>query len=99
MKIQMFAILDKMKPNTKYIRGLNLAVVNNTTVQVTRLPLKRELPKVGDDLLFPAWTDKGFVYIVQCYGLLTTSDHQLYRVTPLKMPFGFLIPFITISHT
>jgi hypothetical protein len=30
-------------------------------------------------------------YIVQCYGSLTTSDHQLYNVTPLKKPFGLLI--------
>jgi hypothetical protein len=39
------------------------------------------------------------------FGYLTTSDHQLYRVTPLKTPFGLLICFIynltrvtTITH-
>jgi hypothetical protein len=37
--------------------------------------------------------------IVQCYGYLTTSDHQLYRVTPLKTPFGsMLLLFQSQSH-
>jgi hypothetical protein len=38
-------------------------------------------------------------------GHLTTSDHQLYRVTPLKTPFELLIPLLqsqshvtTITH-
>jgi hypothetical protein len=35
----MFAILDKAKPDTGNTRGLNLAAVKRTTVQVTRLPL------------------------------------------------------------
>jgi hypothetical protein len=37
--------------------------------------------------------------IVQCYGYLTSSNHQLYRVTPLKTPFGLLSYLITISIT
>jgi hypothetical protein len=36
---KMFAILDKAKPDIGSIRGLNLAAVKHTTVQVTRLPL------------------------------------------------------------
>jgi hypothetical protein len=35
----MFAILDKAKPDTENTRGLNLAAVRRTTVQVTSLPL------------------------------------------------------------
>jgi hypothetical protein len=31
--------LDNAKPNTENIRGLNLAAVKRTTVQVTELPL------------------------------------------------------------
>jgi hypothetical protein len=31
--------LNKAKPVTENIRGLNLAAVKHTTVQVTRLPL------------------------------------------------------------
>jgi hypothetical protein len=31
--------LDKARPFTENIRGLNLAAVKHTTVQVTRLPL------------------------------------------------------------
>jgi hypothetical protein len=31
--------LEKAKPVTENTRGLNLAVVKHTTVQVTRLPL------------------------------------------------------------
>jgi hypothetical protein len=31
--------LDKAEPGTENIRGLNLAAVKRTTVQVTRLPL------------------------------------------------------------
>jgi hypothetical protein len=34
----MFAALDKVKPDTENGRGLNLAVVKLTTVQVTKLP-------------------------------------------------------------
>jgi hypothetical protein len=39
MITKMFAPLDKAKPVTENIRGLNLAAVKYTTVQVTRLPL------------------------------------------------------------
>jgi hypothetical protein len=39
MKMQMFATMGKVKPDTGNIRGLNLAAVKYTTVQVTRLPL------------------------------------------------------------
>jgi hypothetical protein len=39
MKIKMFAILVKAKPDTESTRGLNLVAVSHTTVQVTRLPL------------------------------------------------------------
>jgi hypothetical protein len=38
-----FAILDKAKPDTENIRGLNLEVDIFTTAQVSRLPLSREL--------------------------------------------------------
>jgi hypothetical protein len=36
---KMFAPLDKPMPVTENIRGLNLAAVKHTTVQVTRLSL------------------------------------------------------------
>jgi hypothetical protein len=39
MKMQLFATLDKAKPDTENIRGLNLAAVMCMTVQVTRLSL------------------------------------------------------------
>jgi hypothetical protein len=39
MKMQMFATLYKANLGTGNIRGLNLAVVKRTTVQVTRLLL------------------------------------------------------------
>jgi hypothetical protein len=32
-------------------------------------------------------------------GYLIPSDHQLYRVTPLKTPFGLLIPILQSSPT
>jgi hypothetical protein len=34
-----FEVLDKAKPDIENIRGLNLAVVKLTSVQVTKLPL------------------------------------------------------------
>jgi hypothetical protein len=37
--MQIFAILDKAKPNKESIRDLNLAAVMHTTVQMTKLPL------------------------------------------------------------
>jgi hypothetical protein len=52
MKMKMFATLDKAKPNTGNVRGLNLAAFKHTTVQMTRLPLQRKLLKLGHDLLY-----------------------------------------------
>jgi hypothetical protein len=43
----MFAVEDKAKPGIEYIRGLNLAVVKLTTVQVTRQPLQHKICKMG----------------------------------------------------
>jgi hypothetical protein len=37
--LNIFATLDEAKPETENVRGLNLAAVKHTTVQVTRLPL------------------------------------------------------------
>jgi hypothetical protein len=37
--------------------------------------------------------------IVQCWGSLICSDHQLYNVTPLKTPFGLVIPLFIIPIT
>jgi hypothetical protein len=37
MITKMFVILDKVKPGIESIRGLKLAVVKHTTVQVTGL--------------------------------------------------------------
>jgi hypothetical protein len=39
MRMDMFAAKDKAKPDIENIRGLNLAVVKLTIVQVTKLPL------------------------------------------------------------
>jgi hypothetical protein len=39
MITNMFAVYDKVKPDTENIRGLILAMVKLTTVQVTKLPL------------------------------------------------------------
>jgi hypothetical protein len=39
MRMNMFAIEDKAKPDIENIRGLNLAVVKITTFQATKLPL------------------------------------------------------------
>jgi hypothetical protein len=36
IKMKMFATLEKVNTNTGNIRGLNLAAVKHTTVQVTR---------------------------------------------------------------
>jgi hypothetical protein len=35
MKINIFEILDKAKPNTESIKGINLAAVKRMTVKVT----------------------------------------------------------------
>jgi hypothetical protein len=39
MRMNMFAVLDKVKPDVENIRGLKLAIVKLTTVQVTKQPL------------------------------------------------------------
>jgi hypothetical protein len=43
VSVELFSICDKAKPDTGDIRGLNLAAVMFMTVQVSRLPLWREL--------------------------------------------------------
>jgi hypothetical protein len=43
IKMRMFATLDKAKPDTENIRGLNLAAVMCMTVQVSRLSLQCKL--------------------------------------------------------
>jgi hypothetical protein len=37
MKMKMYVILDKAKPHTENIKGLNLAAAIHTTVQAFRL--------------------------------------------------------------
>jgi hypothetical protein len=39
MRINMFAVYEKVKPGTGNIRGLNLAAVMHTTIGMTKLPL------------------------------------------------------------
>jgi hypothetical protein len=39
LKMQMPAILGKVKPDTENVRGLNLAAVKHTTLQASRLLL------------------------------------------------------------
>jgi hypothetical protein len=39
MRMNVFAVLDKAKPDTENIIGLNLAAVKRTAVQVTEQPL------------------------------------------------------------
>jgi hypothetical protein len=63
----MFAILDKAKCDVENIRGLNLAAVRHTTVQVIRLLLWRKLLEIGHNLLYLACTDRGPVNIVYIF--------------------------------
>jgi hypothetical protein len=51
-KMQIFAILDKAKPDTENVRGLNMDAVRRMTVQVTRLLLRCETLRIGHDLLY-----------------------------------------------
>jgi hypothetical protein len=43
----MFTASGKAKPDTENRGGLNLATVKLTTVQVTKLPLKHKVNKIG----------------------------------------------------
>jgi hypothetical protein len=70
MKMQMFAILDKVKSGSKHVKSLNYAAVKRTTVQVTRLPLQRELFKTGYNLFQPGLTESLYVlYIYVSYSI------------------------------
>jgi hypothetical protein len=46
MRINFFAAQDKKKPDTENIRGLNLAAVKLTTVEVAKLPLQHKINKI-----------------------------------------------------
>jgi hypothetical protein len=67
MKIEMFATMDKAKPDTGRITGLDLAVAKHSTVRVTGLPLWRKLLKIRYNLLYCAWTDRGILCIVHSF--------------------------------
>jgi hypothetical protein len=56
----MFSILNKAKPDIENIRDLNLAVVKHMAVQVIKLVLQPKLPLIGHNLLYRAWTKRGF---------------------------------------
>jgi hypothetical protein len=43
----MFVVSDKAKPDIENKRGLNLTTIKLKTVQVTKLPLKRKIRKIG----------------------------------------------------
>jgi hypothetical protein len=65
----MFTTLDKAKPDTENIRGLNLAVARHMTVQVIKLVFQPELPLIGHNLLYQAWTKRGQIYVLYIYEL------------------------------
>jgi hypothetical protein len=44
--------LDKAKPDAGNMKGLNLAAVKHTTVQVTILPLCLRILRIGHNLLY-----------------------------------------------
>jgi hypothetical protein len=52
MIMKMLAILDREKPDTENIRGLNLAAVRRTTVQVTRLLFWGKLLEIEHNPLY-----------------------------------------------
>jgi hypothetical protein len=53
-----------VKRDTENMGGLKLAVVRLTAVQMTKLPLYRELRKIRHDLLYRARADSGLVYTI-----------------------------------
>jgi hypothetical protein len=71
MIIRMFATLDKAKPHIESIRGLNLAVVACTTVQVSRMPWWLWPQPVGHNLLYGVWTDMGLCIYCTYYSCET----------------------------
>jgi hypothetical protein len=42
--------------------------------------------------------EHNFFIILSVFGYLTTSEHQMWRVMPLKTPFRFVNRYITIVH-
>jgi hypothetical protein len=74
--MKIFAPLDKVKSVIESIRGLNLAAVMCTTIQVSRLPLWLYLHLVGHNLLYRACTDKGLVYILY---ITICVQHEKYK--------------------
>jgi hypothetical protein len=58
----MFTAQDMAKPDTEYIRGLNLAAVKLMTVHVTKLPLSHKINKLG--MIYfakPGWTEGFYI--------------------------------------
>jgi hypothetical protein len=74
MKMHMFTILGKVKPDTENMKGLNLAVVTHTTVQVTELRLQAELHLIGHNMLYTAWTYRSTVYILYIHNYRYIMD-------------------------
>jgi hypothetical protein len=67
MRIYMFAILDKAKPDINL--DLNMTVARHMTVEVIKLVLQPELPMTGHTLLYRTCTKSGLVYVMYIYGL------------------------------
>jgi hypothetical protein len=63
MRMKTFAILDKAKPDTENVRGLNLAAFRVATGQVAKLPFRRKLSKIRCILLYKLWSGRWHVLV------------------------------------
>jgi hypothetical protein len=77
MKMKLFATLDKAKPDTENIRGLNLAAVTCTTVQVSiDCQCSVSYWQLGHNLLYRAWTERCLVLVYIVYTYILEQYHR-----------------------
>jgi hypothetical protein len=85
MKFHIFEILNKAKPDTENICGLNLAAIRRKTGQVTKLPSEPEWLMRGHNVLYRAALKEAQHSTAQCavpwrpLGLWDVKDPTLFR--------------------
>jgi hypothetical protein len=87
--------------NQQYFITVNIHPVHRNKLTVSQCSRSRVLEKAGVAQLlkkFPKFYGHRRFHIVQCWGPRPLLNTKIWRVMPLKTPFGIGNSFITISH-
>jgi hypothetical protein len=92
----------------KYIRSVLLSIISSSRSFLKMRDRVQHQYEIDDKMFYIfVYICKTFCHLFRVYiyiyctmlRSLTTSDHQLYRVTPLKPPFRLVIPLLQSSRS